>query len=55
MAQLQVTEEYKKAVEAYKAAFGEEPPYCVVDSDYIMECVERGKPSDIVPDPNACY
>ena len=29
MAQIQVTEEYKKAVEAYEAAFGEKPPYCV--------------------------
>ena len=55
MAQIQVTEEYKKAVEAYKAAFGEKPPYCVKDPEYIMECVRRGEPSDHVPDPNACY
>lgn len=55
MAQIQVTEEYKKAVEAYEAAFGEKPPYCVKDPEYIMECVKRGEPSDHVPDPNACY
>lgn len=55
MAQIQVTEEYKKAVEAYEAAFGEKPPYCVKDPEYIMECVRRGEPSDHVPDPNACY
>lgn len=55
MAQIQVTEEYKKAVEAYEAAFGERPPYCVKDPEYIMECVRRGEPSDHVPDPNACY
>ena len=55
MAQTQVTEEYKKAVEAYEAAFGEKPPYCVKDPEYIMECVRRGEPSDHVPDPNACY
>ena len=55
MAQIQVTGEYKKAVEAYEAAFGERPPYCVKDPEYIMECVRRGEPSDHVPDPNACY
>lgn len=55
MAQIQVTEEYKKAVEAYEAAFGEKPPYCVKDPEYIMECVRRSEPSDHVPDPNACY
>lgn len=55
MAQIQVTEEYKKAVEAYEVAFGEKPPYCVKDPEYIMECVRRGEPSDLVPDPNACY
>lgn len=55
MAQIQVTEEYKKAVEAYEVAFGEMPPYCVKDPEYIMECVRRGEPSDHVPDPNACY
>ena len=55
MAQIQVTEEYKKAVEAYEAAFGEKQPYCVKDPEYIMECVRRGEPSDHVPDPNACY
>lgn len=55
MAQIQVTEEYEKAVEAYGAAFGEKPPYCVKDPEYIMECVRRGEPSDHVPDPNACY
>jgi len=55
MTQTQVTEEYKKAVEAYEAAFGEKPPYCVKDPEYIMECVRRGEPSDHVPDPNACY
>lgn len=38
MTQTQVTEEYKKAVEAYEAAFGEKPPYCVKDPEYIMEC-----------------
>ena len=47
--------EYKKAVEAYEAAFGERPPYCVKDPEYIMGCVRRGEPSDHVPDPNACY
>ena len=47
--------EYKKAVEAYEAAFGERPPYCVKDPEYIMKCVRRGEPSDHVPDPNACY
>lgn len=55
MAQVEATEEYERAIEAYKKAFGEEPPYCVADPDYIMECVKRGKPSDHVPDPNACY
>ena len=55
MAQIQVTEEYKKVVEAYEAAFGERPPYCVKDPEYIMGCVRRGEPSDHVPDPNACY
>ena len=55
MAQIQVTEEYKKAVEAYEVAFGEKPPYCVKDPEYIMECVRRGELSDHVPDPNACY
>ena len=55
MAQIKVTEEYKKAVEAYEVAFGEKPPYCVKDPEYIMECVRRGEPSDHVPDPNACY
>ena len=55
MAQIQVTEEYKKAVESYEAAFGEKPPYCAKDPEYIMECVRRGEPSDHVPDPNACY
>lgn len=55
MAQIQVTEEYKKAVEAYEAAFGEKPPYCVKDPEYIMKCVRRGEPSEHVPDPNACY
>ena len=55
MAQIQVTEEYKKAVEAYEAAFGEKPPYCVKDPEYIMGCVRRDETSDHVPDPNACY
>ena len=52
MAQIQVTEEYKKAVEAYEVAFGEKPPYCVKDPEYIMECVRRGEPSNHVPDPD---
>lgn len=55
MAQIQATEEYKRAVEAYVEAFGERPPYCVEDPEYIMDCVRKGKPSDRVPDPNACY
>lgn len=55
IAQIQATEEYKRAVEAYVEAFGERPPYCVEDPEYIMDCVRKGKPSDHIPDPNACY
>ena len=35
--------------------FGKRPPYCVEDPEYNMECVRKDEPSDLVPDPNACY
>ena len=49
MSQIQANEEYKRAVEAYVEDFGERPPYCVEDPEYIMDCVRKGKPSDHIP------
>lgn len=41
----------------YEKAFGEEPAtYCMGDPiGELKKCLSEGKPTDIKPDPSACY